>query len=102
MALRNRAAATRAGAGGATKTVIASHDLAIFERIRVHVPQKHSRPIGIVPLHAKLLIEIAVIDFTTPPDTDRVATHETFDSRRIERFDEKLHILVKPIVVAKG
>ena len=33
MALHNRAAATRARASRATKTVIASHDLAIFERI---------------------------------------------------------------------
>lgn len=99
MALRNRAAATGARAGCATKTVIASHDLAIFERIRVYVPQKHSRPVGIVPLHPKLLIEIAIVNFTTPPDTDRVAAHETLDSRWVERFDKNLHVIIKPIAV---
>src|SRR6476660_1661618 len=120
MALRNRAAATRACAGCATKTVIASHDLAIFERIRVHVPQKHwlARIVVLVgtprcgvrsaqradpttPLHPKLLIEIAVVNFTTPPDTDRVAAHETFDSRWIKCLDQKLHVLIEPIAAAQ-
>ena len=85
MALHNRAAATRARAGRATETVIAGHDLAIFEGIGVDVPQENRRPM--VPLHPELLIEIAVINFTTPPHTDRVAAHETFDGGWIERLD---------------
>ena len=71
--LHNRAAAARARASRATKTVIAGHDLAIFERIGGDVPQKNRLPI--VPLHPELLIEIAVINFTAPPDADRVAAH---------------------------
>src|SRR6266481_4243418 len=63
--LYNRAGAARARASRATKTVIAGHDLAIFERIWVDLPQKDRPPI--VPLHPELLIEIAVINFTTPP-----------------------------------
>src|SRR5881227_67324 len=97
--LHNRAAAARTRASRATKTVITGHDLAIFERIGVDVPQKSRLPI--VPLHPELLIEIAVINFTTPPDADRVAAHETFDSRWIERLNQKLHVLVEPIAVAQ-
>ena len=65
----------------------------------IDVPQKNRLPI--VPLHPELLIEIAVINFTTPPDADRVAAHETFDSRWIERLDQKLHVLIEPIAVAQ-
>jgi len=97
--LHNRAAAARTRASRATKTVIACHDLAIFERIGVDVPQKN--PLPIVPLHPELLIEIAVINFTTPPDADRVAAHETLDSRWSERLDQKLHVLIEPIAVAQ-
>jgi hypothetical protein len=39
--LHDRADATGARTRRATKTVIAGHDLAIFERIRIYVPQKH-------------------------------------------------------------
>src|SRR6476659_8023314 len=99
MTLHNRAAAAGPRASRATKTVIAGHDLAIFEGIGVEVPQKDRLPI--VPLHPELLIEIAVINFTTPPDADRVAAHETFDSHWIERLDQKLHVLIEPIAVAQ-
>ena len=120
MTLHNRAAATRARASRATKTVIAGHDLAIFERIRIDVPKKQrsiviaavvgtprcgvrsaQRADPTVPLHPELLIEIAVVNFTTPPDADRVAAHEAFDRRWIERFDQELHVLLEPIVVAQ-
>src|SRR5437762_9614296 len=53
------------------------------------------------PLHPELLIKIAVINFTAPADADRVAAHETFDSRRIERIDQKLHVLIELMVVAQ-
>ena len=98
-ALHNRAAAARTRASGATKTVIASHDLPIFQRIGVDVPQKNRLPI--VPLHPELLVEVAVVNLTTPADADRVAAHETLDSRWIERLDQKLHVLIEPIAVAQ-
>src|SRR5262245_4596737 len=97
--LHNRPAATRTRAGRATKTMIAGHDLAISERIGVDVPQKNRLPI--VPLHPELLIEIAVVNFTTPSHADGVAAHETFDSRWIERLDQKLHVLIEPIAAAQ-
>ena len=99
MDLHDRAATARARAGGATKTVVAGHDLAIFERIGVNVPQKNRLPI--VPLHPELLIEIAVINFTSPSDTNRVAAHETFDSRWIECLDQKLYVLIESIAVSE-
>src|SRR5437762_2840145 len=83
--LNDRAAACGARASRAAETVIAGRDLAMFERIGIHVPQKNRLPI--VPLQPELLIEIAVINFPTPPDADRIAAHETFDSRWIERLD---------------
>src|ERR1041385_8563553 len=52
--LHDRTAAAGARACCAAKTVIACHDLAIFERVGVNVPQKHRMPI--VPLHPELLI----------------------------------------------
>ena len=97
--LHNRAAACGTRAGRATKTVIAGHDLAIFERIGIDVPQKNRLPI--VPLHPELLIEIAVVNFAAPPDADRVAAHETVDSRWIKRLDQNLHVLIEPIAVAQ-
>ena len=97
--LHDRAAACGARASRATKTVIAGHDLAIFERIRVEVPQKDL--LAIVPLHPELLIEIAVINFTTPPNADRVPAHETVDRRWIECLYQKLHVLIESIAVAQ-
>src|SRR4029434_525078 len=97
--LHDRAAAARTNTGCATKTVVAGHDLAMLERARLDVPQENELPI--VPLHSELLIEIAVINFTTPPDADRVAAHEAFDSRWIKRLDQKLHVLIETIAVAQ-
>ena len=84
--LHNRAPAAGARASRATKTVLASHDLAIFDRIGVDVPQKDR--LSILPLHSELLIKIAIVNFTTPPDADRVAAHETFDRCWIKRLDQ--------------
>src|ERR1051326_5610563 len=55
----------------------------------------------IVPLHPELLIEIAVINFATPPDTDRAATHESLDCCRIKCFDENLHVVIQAIAMAQ-
>ena len=49
--LHDRAAAARARASCATKTVVAGHDLTIFEGIRIDVPQKNRLPI--VPLASR-------------------------------------------------
>src|SRR5690242_12209103 len=80
--------------------MIADHDLAVFKRIGVDVPQKN-RP-AIIPLQPELLIEIAVVNFTTPPHADCVAAHETFDRGWIERFDQKLHVFIEPIAVTQA
>jgi len=78
--------------------VIASHDPAFSSESGLTSTKKS---LSVVPLHPELLVEIAVINFTTPPDADRVATHETLDSRWIEDFDQKLHVLIEPIAVAQ-
>src|SRR5207248_10773188 len=79
--------------------MIAGNDRAIFEQIGIDVPQEDGLPI--IPLHPELLIKIAVVNFTAPADAYRVAAHETFDGRRIERIDQKLHILIELIDVAQ-
>ena len=38
--LHERAAATRTGAGGTTEAVIAGHDLAIVNLVRIYIPEK--------------------------------------------------------------
>ena len=79
--------------------MIAGHDRAIFEQIGIDVPQEDGLPI--IPLHPELLIKIAIVNFTVPAHANRVAAHETFDSRRIECVDQKLHILSELIDVAQ-
>src|SRR5262249_24566335 len=39
--------------------------------------------------------------FAAPADANRAAAHETFDSRRIERVDQKLHVLIELVVMAQ-
>ena len=95
--LHERAAAARARAGRATKTMIAGHDFALLKRIRIDVPQKDR--LSIVPLHSELLVEIAVIHFATPADADRVAAHEPIDRGRIKIVDQELHVFLKLVVV---
>ena len=97
--LHNRAAASRSRAGRAGKAMITGHDGTIFERIGIDVPQEDGLPI--IPLHPELLIKIAIVNFPAPADANRVAAHETFDSRRIERVDQKLHVLIELIDVAQ-
>src|ERR1041385_7060305 len=95
----NRAAATGAGASGAAEAVIASHDFPAFELIRCNIPEKErlaltvalvatgrcavrtpQRGVPTIPLHAELLIEIAIVNLTAPADADCVATHQTVNS----------------------
>src|SRR6266496_3600963 len=90
----NRAAASRARACGTAKAMIAGHDLAIFQRFRIDVPKKHRLAFAIAgPLHVELLIEIAIVNFAPPADTDRVATHQTIYRLRIKCADEQFHVL---------
>src|SRR5262249_33274871 len=98
-ALHDRTTTARARASRATETVIAGHDHAIFERIGIDVPQKNR--FSIVPLHSELLIEIAVVNFTSPADADRVAAHETVHSRWIECLNQKLHVIIEAIAATQ-
>src|SRR5438128_1379791 len=87
--LQQRAAAARAGAGGAAEAMVPGHDLAIVDLARIDIPQEKRRASSIArPLHPELLIEIAIVNFPAPTDADGVATHETIDRRGIERVDQ--------------
>ena len=77
--------------------MIAGHDFAIIDFVRIDVPQKE--PSAVFPLHVELLIEIAVVNFAAPSDADRVAAHEPIERSRIKIVDQKLHVLFKLVVV---
>src|SRR3982074_2442211 len=93
----NRPAAGRAGASGAAEAVIARHDFATVDLIRIDIPQEHR--LAIFPLHVELLIKIAIVNFAAPADADRVTAHQTFDCGWIKRINEQLHVFVKLVVV---
>src|SRR5207245_10725153 len=83
-------------AGGAAEAMITGHDLAIFNFCRIDVPQEHS--CAIIPLHSKLLIEIAIVNFSAPTHADRVAAHQTINGCTVKRLDQQLHVFIKFIV----
>src|SRR5216110_2308864 len=83
--LYNRAAAAGAGAGGATETMIACHDLPVVDFIWIHIPQEDRRTI--FPLHPELLIEITIVNFSTPAHADGVAAHQAIDRCRVKRLN---------------
>ena len=77
--------------------MIAGHDLAIIDFVRIDIPEKE--PFAVFPLHVELLIEITVVNFAAPSDADRVATHQPIDRGRIKIVDQKLHVFFKLVVV---
>src|SRR5438128_9852977 len=78
--LQQRAAAARAGAGGAAEAMVPGHDLAIVDLVRIDIPEEEPRAPAVArPLHSQLLIKIAIVNFAAPPDADGVATHEAVD-----------------------
>src|SRR5262245_4234907 len=79
--------------------MIARHDLAIFQRVRIDIPKKKRITLAIVsPLHSELLIEIAVVNLAAPPDADRVAAHQSIDCCRIKRIDQQSHVIVELVI----
>src|SRR5581483_11877277 len=98
--LDDRAAAAGTGAGRAAEAMIAGHDLAILQRIGLDIPKKQT-PVVARPLHAELLIKIAIVHFAAPSDADRVATHESVNGCRVKRVGQQLHIFVQFVVAAK-
>src|SRR5438270_1160344 len=95
--LYNCAAAARSCAGGATETMITGHDLATFDFWRIDVPQKHR--CTVIPLHSELLIKIAIVNFSTPADADRIAAHQTVNSCGVKGVNQQLHVLIEFIVM---
>lgn len=63
----------------------------------VDVPEKQRFPIP--PLHAELLVEVAVEDLAQPADTQGIAAHQTFDGGRVEGFAQEIHVGVELAVI---
>jgi len=110
--LKHCAPATRARARGATEAVIAGHNVAILNRIWIDIPKEKPfamlmagtprcgvrtarRSVPAHPLHPELLIEIAIVNFAMPADTNRVATHQSANRYRIEGMNEQLHVFLE-------
>src|SRR5581483_11859283 len=88
------------GACCATEAVVTGHDVAVFERIRIDVPKKKGLVRGVAgPVHSQLLIEIAIINLTTPADANRVTAHQPIDRCRIERMNEQFHVFLQLAVM---
>ena len=81
--------------------MVTGHDLAIVDLVRIDIPQEKPRLVGILPLHPKLLIEIAIINLSAPSHADGVAAHEAVDGCRVERADEQLHVFLEIVVVSQ-
>ena len=84
--LQQRTAATRAAASAAAKAVISYYYFAAFERGGMDIPQEEW--LAGVPLHTKLLVEIAIIDFAAPAHAEGVAAHEARNRRGIKCLDQ--------------
>ena len=79
--------------------MITGHDHTRFEGIWIDIPQKKLTSAVAGPLHSKLLIKIAVVNFATPADTDRAAAHQSPNCSWIKRVNEQLHVFLEFIVV---
>src|SRR4029450_653547 len=96
----DRTATTGTGTCGAAKAVVTSHDLTIFERIRIDIPKKKRLVPSIAgPLHSELLIKIAIVHSAAPADADRIAAHQSVDGRWIKRVNEQLHVFLQLAVM---
>src|SRR5215212_4648202 len=94
-----RATAARAGAGGATEAMIASHDFPMVDFLGIDVPQKE-RP-AVLPLQIELLVEVAIVHLAPPAHADRVPAHQPVDCARIERANQQIHVSIELVAVAK-
>src|ERR1700730_5745312 len=79
--------------------MISGHDLATYERVPIDVPQEKPLASTIVPLHAELLIKIAIINFSTPAHADRVAAHQTINGCWVKCLNHQLHVFIQFVVI---
>ena len=76
--------------------MIAGHDLAIFERLRIDIPKKKRLARSIAgPLHSELLVKIAIVNFAAPADADGVAAHQSANRCWIKRVNKQLYIFLQ-------
>ena len=85
-----RAAAGGPRARGAAETMAAHGDRGAFELFSIEIPKEEWH--SIFPLHAELLVEIAVINFALPTDAQGSLAHQAGDRGGVERFDQQLHV----------
>ena len=100
MAGRDRAGTARPVTSSAAKTMVTRHNFAIINFVELDVPEKNrfSFTVAPEPLHAQLLVEIAIVNFAPPTNADRAATHQTIDRCRIEGIDQQVHVFFELVV----
>ncbi len=65
-------------------------DRAFAELLRIEIPEIQRR--RFFPLHAELLIEIAIVHLATPTNAEGITTHQACDRSWIEGFDQQFHV----------
>src|SRR5258708_2332520 len=70
--------------------MVTDGDRAFAELLRIEVPE--IQRCRFFPLHAELLIEIAIVHLATPTNAQGITTHEACDRSRIEGFGQQFHV----------
>ena len=54
-----------------------------------------------MPLHSKLLIEIAIVNFASPSHANGIAAHQPLQRRGIKIVNQQLHIFRQLVIVSQ-
>lgn len=85
----------------AAEAMVVNGYQAAFEAFWIDVPQKKRR--GVFPLHAELLVEVAVVDFASPADAQSILAHQAIDGSGVEGFDQQLRVSLQlPLTFEPG
>src|SRR6266576_5126681 len=92
--LKQRTAATAAGARGASVAVIADLDRSLSDLIEDQRCDVKPVAGGVKNRHLKHLVEVAVIDRSVPADADQIAAHNLIQSCAVEVAFEQFSVAV--------
>ena len=76
--------------GGASKAVVSDHYGSVIEVVRIDIPEEEW--FAGLPLHAELLVEVAIVDLAAPTHAEGITAHHAGDGRGVEGANEQLHV----------
>ena len=67
------------------------------ERVHVEHRQRPVPPVALLPRHrqVELLVKVAIVHLPVPAHAHQVPAHHPVRRRRVEVFDEQLHVLLR-------